>query len=446
MIDLNLIVLKFSQIIWSWPLIITFILIGVLTTFMLYFIQFRYFLASWKFALFPSKEKTEGELSPFQALINAIGVSTGNGSIAGIATAIAAGGPGAAFWILIAGIFSLAIRFAEVYLATAIQDINPLTKKMGGGPMVYMEKIPGGKILTYLFTIFTVIFGIIAGSSMQSNSISSGIFRTWQINPYIIATVLFVFITYVLIGGAKRIISISDKLVPFKVSVFIISSFIVLIYNYKSLLPAIQLMFVGAFNPEAIGGAILGFTIQQAISKGFSHLLTANEAGLGTVPILFGVSGSKHPMKDSIMSMLSAFISTYLVCFVVALCIISSGVWNNGESSTALTISAFETVFGTYGGWIVTFCSVSFGLGVLVSYAFVTLETWLYVTNGRWTYLFVALYCIATFFGAIAKVDLVWNLINIINAAMLLINLYAIVYFLPFIRKSVADYIRHNKD
>ena len=142
-------------------------------------------------------------------------------------------------------------------------------------------------------------------------------------------------------------------------------------------------------------------------------------------------------MKDSVMSMLSTFISTYLVCFMVAFMIILTGVWNNGQTSTALTISAFETVFGNYGGWIVTFLSVTFGLGVLVPFAFITREILDFFNKRKMGLGLLAIYCLATFFGGIVKVDLIWNSIDIVNAGLFLINMYAIIYLLPFIRKNI---------
>lgn len=435
--NINEIVLNISNILWGWPLVITFIIAGAITTIALNFVQIRYFLASWQLVLFAKKEKTQGELTSIQAFINALGASTGNGSIAGIATAVYAGGPGAAFWILIAGFFSLAIRFAEVFLATSIKGINPLTKKMEGGPMVYLTKVPAGNILSYLFTIFMFLLGVIGGSAMQANSITLGAYRTWGFNKFIIATILFVFIIYVMVGGAQRIIKISDKLVPFKVAIFFISSLIVLFYHAAGIIPAFKLIISSALNPQAVGGAVAGFTIQQSIRNGFARILNANESGLGTAAVLFGATGSKNPMKDSVMSMLSTFISTYLVCFMVAFMIILTGVWNNGQTSTALTISAFETVFGNYGGWIVTFLSAAFGLGVLVPFAFITRETWIFLTNGRWVWAFSIIYCLATFFGGIVKVDLIWNSIDIVNGGLFLINMYAIIYLLPFIRKNI---------
>lgn len=446
MIGLNDLAIRISDWIWGWPLIIVFISAGVLATLMLNFVQFRYFLASCRMVLFPKKSETTltsgAEMTSFQAFINALGTSTGNGSIAGIGTAIYAGGPGAAFWILVGGVLAMVLRFAEVLLATSV--IGKYTFRTAkGGPMVYLHLVPGGSFLPYVYCAFLFLYGLSSGNAMQVNSIGLGLSRASNglIEPIYVAVALTLFVIYVLRGGAKRILQISDRLVPFKVAVFIISSLIVLIYHSGEILGALSLIWKSAFTPSAAGGALIGITVQQAMRSGFARSLNAHEAGLGVAAAFFGTSGSKEPVEDSIMSMLGAFISTYLVCFMVALCIIVSGVWDNGLSSAALTISAFNTVFGSYGGWVVTFCAASFGLGVLISFAFITRECWVFLTRGRFEKVAFLIYIVVTFFGTLAKVDLIWNTNDIINGLMLLINLYGIVWFLPVMRKTVNKYI-----
>jgi len=445
--DINNLAIQISDWIWGWPLIAIFVVTGAVATLMLNFVQFKYFIRSWKLVLFPTKSETtltgDAQMTSFQAFINTLGTSTGNGSIAGIGTAIYTGGPGAAFWILVAGIFATVLRFMEVFLATyVIGKYSFRTAK--GGPLVYLHLVPGGSFLPYLYCAFLLLYGLTSGNAMQANSIGLGLSRAsnGMIEPIYVAFALTLFVIYVLMGGAKRILQISDKLVPFKVAVFIVSSLIVLIYHGGAILGALALIWQSAFTPSAIGGAALGVTMQQAIRSGFSRSLNAHEAGLGVAGTFFGASNSKEPMNDSIMSMLGAFISTYVVCFMVALCIIVSGVWSNGLNSTALTISAFNTVFGVYGGWVVTFCAASFGLGVMVSFAFIVHECWNFLTGGRFGKVAYLIYIAVTFLGTLAKVDLIWNTNDIVNGLMLLINLYGMVWFLPVIRESVKKYIK----
>ena len=440
--NLELYISNIGTFIWGWPLILAFIGVGIFATLMLDFVQFRYFVTSFKLVLFPDKsEKTShgATMTPFQAFMNALGTSTGNGSIAGMATAVYAGGPGAAFWVLVSGIFALALRFSEVYLGTFLIGKKTFNGAKGG-PMVYLTLVPGGKFLPFVFMFFMLLYGLSSGNAMQTNSMGLGIFTTWGVSPWITAFVLLAFLAYVILGGADRVLKISDKLVPFKVGVFFLASFIVLIYHYASLWPAIKLIFESAFSIKALGGALTGVTIQAAIRNGLSRSLNAHEAGLGVAPIFFGESGTKKPIETSILSMVGAFISTYLVCFIVALSVVASGVWSSGLSSTALTVSAFNTVFGNYGGWVVTFCSASFGLGVLVAFSLVAKESWSFLTGGRWLLLFNIIYCLIAFGGTLAKVDLIWAVNDVVNGLMLLINLYAITWLMPIIRKAVLEY------
>lgn len=443
--NINELAIRVSDWIWGWPLIAIFVIVGAVATVFLNFVQFKYFIKSWKLVLFPDKSETtlsnNAQMTSFQAFINTLGTSTGNGSIAGIGTAIYAGGPGAAFWILVAGIFAMVLRFMEVFLATyVIGKYNFRTAK--GGPLVYLHLVPGGAFLPYVYCAFLLLYGLTSGNAMQANSIGLGLSRASNgaIAPIYVAIALTLFVVYVLMGGAKRILQISDKLVPFKVAIFIVSSVTVLLYHSAGILDALALIWQGAFTPAALGGAAVGITVQQAIRSGVARSLNAHEAGLGVAGTFFGATNSKEPINDSIMSILGAFISSYVVCFMVALCIVVSGVWNNGLNSTALTISAFNTVFGMYGGWVVTFCAASFGLGVMVSFAFIVHECWVFLSGGRFNKMAYLLYAAITFLGTLAKVDLIWNTNDIVNGLMLLINLYGMVWFLPVIRESLNKY------
>jgi len=377
-------------------------------------------------------------MSPFQAFMNVLSTNIGNGSVAGIATAIYAGGPGAAFWIFVFGLLSMALRFAEVFLAN---HYSPIHDKDGtiGGPMIYLQQVPGGRVLSSLFAFFLLSLGLTSGSAMQANSIRYGFVRILDIPPLATAIVLLLFITYVMTGGAKRIVEVSDMIVPVKVGAFFISSFIVLGYHYQAFFPALKLIFIGAFDPKAIVGGAVGYSIQAAMRYGIVRSVNATEAGLGTAGVLFGGTGSKKPIENGLMSMISAFISANLVCFMIALMIIMSGVWNNGQNGLDLTISAYETVFGVFGGWVVTLLSVSFGMGVLVAYGYIARSCWLFLTSGRWGRVFDVAFCAMTFLGAIANLEVVWNAVDIVNGGLLMVNLFGIAWLLPEIRSIVIN-------
>lgn len=435
--ELNELIVSINYVLWGWPMVIFVLGASLSVTVALRFVQFRYFKRAWEL-LFKSEAGTQGDLSPFQAFVNALSTGIGNGSIAGIATAVHAGGPGAAFWVFVFGLLSMALRYAEVFLGTYFPPV--LTSgNLVGGPMVYLTKIPYGHYMAYLYGIFLFMFSLGGGSGIQANSITLGVVRIFNVSPWIVATVLLLFIAYVMAGGAQRIIKVSDKIVPLKVGVFFISAIIVLVYHYQSIGHALTLIIEGAFYPRAFAAGSMGFLIQQAMRYGISRSVNASEAGLGTSAVLFGGTGSKEPVKNGIMSMISVFISANLVCFMVALMIIASGVWNNGQTSLNLTISAYETVFGMYGGWVVTFLSASFGLGVLVAYAYIARVCWFFLTKGRFELLYRILFCIVTFLGSIAQVEVVWNSMDVINGVLLIINLIGILWLLPLMRKKFIE-------
>jgi AGCS family alanine or glycine:cation symporter len=437
--DLNALILQATDLICGWPLVLYVFGTSIIVTVALGFIQIRYFFTAWKNVIYSEAETKaqKADMTPFQAFLNALSASVGNGSIAGMATAIFAGGPGAAFWVFVLGITSMAVRYAEVYLSLLFPSTSSATL---GGPMVYLKKVPGGSVLAVVYAFFCMMLGFVVGNSMQANSITAGLIHISGFSNWVIACILLVFIAYVMLGGAARIVKVSEALVPVKVGLFFTSSFFVLAYHYQSLIPALKLITQSAFSPVALAGGVMGFGLQQAMRFGIFRGLNASEAGLGSAAILFGATGSKNPVKDGIMSMLGPFISSNLVCFSVALLIIASGVWDTGHKGLGLTIAAYETAFGWVGGWIVAFLSITFGLGVLVAYAYITRACWLFLTNGKFGGVYTIVFCAMTFLGAMAEIEIVWNSTDLINAFLLGINLFGILWLLPHIRKGLAAY------
>ncbi len=432
----------------SWPVIGFVAGVSIICTVAFGFIQVRYFIKAWKYTLFPERADASAsagkvDMTPFQAFVNALNSSLGNGSVAGVGTAIFTGGPGAAFWLLVASFFLMAIRFAEVFLS-AFVGAQMTTKTTIGGPMLYLKRVIGGKALAPMYAVCMVFFGLIGANASQTNSIGLSINTTWGVSLYIIAACVLLFMLYVLFGGAARIVKVSDRIVPVKIGVFFISALTVVVYHYQNILPALKLIVSSAFSTQAIAGGLLGITIQQAIKMGMIRGIFATESGLGTSAILFSSTGSTQPARTGIMSMLATFIST-CVCFLVALCIISSGVWDSGATSSALTIASFNTVFGNYGGWIVSFLSVAFGVGVLVTGAYMTREAWLYLTGGRWNLAFTVIYSAVACAGTLAEVGMIWDLGNIVMAGMLLINMFGLLYLMPLIRRELKKFYQEQK-
>ena len=440
--DISSVITIISRKIWSFPFLIAVLGICVFVTLRLRFVQFRYFIDALKMVFAPAEtgeSKKAGELTSFQAFINTLGANIGNGSLAGIPVAIYLGGPGSIFWLLVMSTFAVALRYAEVYLG-----MNFIGKfKYGsakGGPMLYLSMMPLGPILSYSFGFACLGYSIICGNIVQCNAVGLAFNRAWGIDPYYTAFFVLMFIGYVLFGGSDRIVKYLDLLVPFKVGLFVLSSLCVLVYHYQAIPHAFYLIFQGAFSPESIGGGAVGFTLQKVIATGFQRGMFIHEAGLGTAAVAFGATAGKDPAKDSIMSMLSVYINTHVVCLMVGLSVIASGVWNNGETSSALVISAYETVFGAFGGWIITFLVMNFGISVLVSYAYIGNICWSFLTGGRALFIFPFIYAAGAFFGTYMEVDLVWSISDLINATLFVINMIGLLWFTGVIRSGLLNY------
>lgn len=442
-LDINHIIHEVSIIVAGWPLIIFLGAASFFCTIAFGFVQFRYFLSSWKMTLFPSKdeiEKKEGQLSPLQAFLNSLGMSMGNGVLAGVATAIYAGGPGSLLWLFLTGMFLMSVRFAEVYLSLHFKD----AKAHVGGPMVYIKKLLGGRYLAYIYAIFAFLYALAVGNAIQTNAISLSVQTVWNTQPIIVAVLALIFTLYVMLGGAKRIIALSDALVSLKVILFFISVFIVLSYHWQEIIPSLVLIFNSAFSYAAFAGGTLGFTVQQAVRFGMLRSLMSSEAGLGTSGIIFGSIDSNKPMEDSLMAMLTVFISS-CICFILGLAIIACGVWQAGHTSTALVITSFNTVFGSIAGWVVVILSIAFGSGLIVSYGFVAQNVWGYLTGGRFALIGSLLYCSVSFLGALVNPHVLWLLGDIINAGMILINISALIILSNVIKSGLKAYAEKNK-
>jgi len=449
--DFILLINQICDFICGWPLLIYVGIISIIYTVALRGMQFTYLGTALKATLFPSQkqQQQEGGMSPFNAFMNTINSNLGNGVIAGVATAIYSGGPGAAFWFVVFGLILMTVRFGEVYLSAFFgnqmaQNEPGIKKTVLGGPMLYLKKIPGGAYLPYVYAFFCVVYGLIGGNVIQSNSMAVSLAATWGIAPIVSGVCLLIFVLYILFGGADRIAKISLSIVPVKVVVFMFSSVTVLMYHYQSLIPALTLIVKSGLGVQSFAGGLLGFSFQQMIAAGMSRSIFATESGLGSAAIMFGASGNDDAVQNGFMGMISTFIST-CIGLIVALCIVASGAWNSGLNSTALTIAAFETVFGVYGGWIVSFLAVSFGFGVMVSYAYVVRSAWMFLTNNRFPMIFNAAYSLCALAGAVAAVDFVWDLAGIIIALMLYINMYGLLVLLPKVKENLPSQLRNYK-
>ncbi|HEX2978481.1 MAG TPA: amino acid carrier protein [Candidatus Babeliales bacterium] len=434
--DINSSIAYINDYLWHWPLLLFIFFAATTITVACQFVQFRHFFTAWRLTLKKEMNRSKGDMTPLEALFNALSISTGNGSIAGMATAVASGGPGAALWVFIFGFLGMGLRFAEVFLGSYFKPEHQADLTVGG-PMIYLQRLPLGHFFSRMYALLLLFLGLAASAGMQSNSMCVGCVYLFGVPAWLVGLALFSFAFYVITGGAERIVSIVDAVVPFKVLAFFSTALVIIVYHYDKFVPALSLIIRSGFSSAAIAGGAAGFGVQQAMRYGFSRSINASEAGLGSAAVFFGGTNIAEPRKNGILSMLSVFMSANLVCFLVALIIVMTGVAHSGQTGLALTIAAYETVFGSFGGLIVTILSLVFGLGVMISYAYVSLSCWLFVTNGRFERLFKIIFPLSAFFGSISRVDLVWNLSDLVNAGLLIINILGLLWLLPLIAKEM---------
>lgn len=436
-----------SKGIWGLPSLIFILGVAVYVTLQLGFVQLRFLKRAVKLVFDTGQEsdsnKKNDSLSPLQAFINTLGANIGNGSLAGIGVALSAGGAGAIVWLMVLATFSAALRYAEVFLVTYFVSHGKRIQKQS--PIAYMGVLPGGRCWEYFATALALGFMLVGGNLAQCHAVGLVVKKSLGINEFATGFIVLAFIAYIFMGGAQRIVAALNKMVPFKVFLFLITAMIMLIYHYQNIPGALYIIFHSALHPEALQGGTLGFALQNAIAVGFQQSVFASEAGLGTAAVAFSTTKSTKPVESGILAMLGVFINVHVVCFLVALCLIASGVWNCGETSSALIVAAYETVFGSFGSWLVLLLVVNFAMSVLVAAAFNGKRCWDYIFGKNASWLFPLVFSGISFCGTWMHVELVWSLNNIVNALLLVLNLIGLVWSIDLLKKELKSYsVKHG--
>ena len=431
LVQLENIIEKISQVLWGMPIIVFIIGISIIASFAFNFSQIRYFFIGWRL-LFEKKEKVSNlktdSISSMQAFINALSSSLGNGGLAGMAVVLVDGGPGTVFWVFILGFFSMILRFFEVYAGIKLAKNNLI------GPLGYISNLPFGKLFTYFYAFVLLIYILFGGMSMQTNSIGLSLQKSFGFSPIAIGIGFGLLILYIIVGGSKRIMKASEYIIPIKVALFFAVIIALLYFHRASIIPAFHLVMDNAFTTEAMGKGAICFTMQKAIAVGFSKALNATEAGVGTASIFFGSTETKEPLKTAIMSMITAFISTNLVCAMLIFSIIASGVPTEGLTSTGLIIAAFTTLLGNWAGPAITFLSFSFGIGVMVAYTFLGYKVWDFLFGKKTIIIYYGLLIFLAFFGAIASVGLIWKSMDMLVGILIILNLLGLLWNIKTLR------------
>lgn len=387
------------------------------------------------------KGEGEGDISGFNALMTSLAATIGTGNIAGVATAIFLGGPGALFWMWCIAFIGMATKYAEAVCAVKFREIDDQGRHVGG-PMYYIKNGLGDnwKWLGTTFAVFGAIAGFGIGNTVQANSVADVMQSTFGILPAVTGIVLMVCVSLVLIGGIQRIAVVAGKLVPFMAIGYVAAGLVIILMNISGLPAAFDLIFTHALTPVAAQGGFLGATVWAAIRFGVARGVFSNEAGLGSAPIAHAAAKTNSPVRQGTIAMLGTFIDTIIICSITGLVIILSGAWTSGDTGAALSSRAFESALPGVGNYI-----VALGLAV---FAFTTLLGWSYYGERCVEYLFGTksitifrlLWVFAIPVGAMAELDFIWLLADTLNALMAIPNLIALLLLSPVVFALTRDY------
>lgn len=456
---------RVSSFVWGPPLILLLVGTGIYFTIVLRGLQFRELGHSLWLALVKRKEEgAQGDISHYQALMTALAATVGVGNIAGVGTAIAAGGPGALFWMWMSGLFGMATKYAEAYLGVRFREVDS-RGNMSGGPMYYLRNGVGGnlgKTLGFLFALFAAVAAFGIGDMTQSNSVADAIQTSFGVRPLYTGIAIAVFAGAVILGGIQSIGRVTSFFVPVMILFYLIGGLVVLAINWRGLPAIVTFVITDAFTPTAAIGGFLGATVRDAIRWGFARGVFSNESGLGTGGIAAAAAQTYAPTSQALVSMTQTFIDTIVVCSITGLAIVTTNSWQVADPATGvalsgapLTVVAFSHGLpGNLGGYI-----VAIGLAL---FAFSTILGWSYYGERAISYLlgekvitpYRILFVIASFFGAYALelgeaqrggFQLVWTFSDIMNGLMAIPNLIGLLLLSGIVVKETKEFLAGRK-
>ena len=435
-----------ADFLWGYPLIILLVGTGFWLTFNLRGIQFTKLWPALYLALIKRKEDGDepGDITHFQALMTALSATVGTGNIAGVATAIAAGGPGALFWMWITGLVGMATKYSEAVLAVKYREMDE-NGTMSGGPMYYITKGMNARWLGTLFALFASVAAFGIGNMVQSNSVADALESSFSLPFWTTGIILTIATAIVIIGGIKSIGRVTGILVPVMIIFYTGAALFILAINASVIPEAFEMIITQAFTPTAGVGGFLGASVMLTIRMGVARGVFSNESGLGSSPIAAAAAITKHPVSQALVSMTQTFIDTIVVCTLTGLVLIISGVWNSGLTGAELTTVAFTTGIGSRAGEYI----VSIGLAL---FAYSTILGWSYYGEKSIEYLigvravkpYRYLFTFFVFIGAVAELETVWSIADLFNALMAFPNLVGLLALTPVIVKVTKGYLQSS--
>jgi AGCS family alanine or glycine:cation symporter len=435
-----------SNIVWGPPILVLLVGTGLYLTVRLRGLQFSQLWSSLRLALVVREEKgADGDISHYQALMTALAATVGTGNIAGVATAIASGGPGALFWMWMTGLVGMATKFAEAVLAVKYRVVDD-RGQMAGGPMYYIERGLGLKWLGVVFALLTAVAAFGIGNMVQSNSVAHALQSSFGVPLVVSGGLIALFTALVVIGGIQSIAKTASTIVPVMILFYIAGGLVVLAINWRTLPDIALYVFRDAFSPAAAAGGFAGATVMQGIRFGIARGVFSNESGLGSGAIAAAAARASHPVSQALVSMTQTFIDTLVVCSITGFAIIATGAWTSGETGAALTARAFSTGLpGTWGGGIVAVALALFAYSTLVGWSYYGEKALEYLFgSSRFVGTYRIVWVAAAFLGAVTSLDVVWAVADVFNGAMAVPNLVALIGLSGVVVAETRDYFRQR--
>jgi AGCS family alanine or glycine:cation symporter len=389
----------------------------------------------------------DGEISPFNALMTSLSSTIGMGNIAGVATAIGLGGPGALFWMWCAAFVGMATKYAEAVLAVNYRETDETGRKVGG-PMYYIKNGLGDnwKWLGGAFALFGSLAGFGLANTVQSNAVSQVLETNFNVPTVISGIVMAVLVGGVLLGGIKRIAKVAGKLVPFMAVLYVTATLIILLMNATAIPAAIILVVDSAFNGAAATGGFAGATLMLALRMGIARGIFSNEAGLGSAPIAHAAAETNSPVRQGTIAMLGTFIDTLVICTMTGLVLIVTGVWSGVPQGAAMTLAAFTNAL-PYGDIILSLCVALFAFTTMLGWSYYGERCAEFLLGPRVITPFRVLWVIGIFVGTQMSLELVWKMTDALNGLMAIPNLIALLLLSPVVFKLTKEYFeKENRE
>lgn len=440
---LTSIVTAINNFVWGPPMLVLILGTGLFLQLRLKLMPILHIVTGFRMVWKGRKPESgaQGEITPYAALMTALAATVGTGNIAGVATAIAIGGPGALFWMWMTALVGMATKYAEVLLSVHFRETNAHGEHMGG-PM-FAIKNGLGKRWAWLgaaFALFGGLAGFGIGNMVQSNSIAAVLTASFGISPWVSGVVLMVLTGFVLLGGVRRIGAVAEKLVPAMCIGYVVASLIVLGMYADQIPAAFALIFKHAFTPLSATGGFAGATIMLAMRYGVARGIFSNEAGLGTAGIAQAAGQTKSAAESGLVGMMGTFIDTIVVCTMTGLVLIITGAWDSGLTGAELTSSAFATAFPGFGQYLLAIALAVFAFTTILGWAYYGEKCWAYLFGSKVEVPYRVLWTLFVMVGAVTHLDFVWLLADTLNAFMAFPNLVSLILLSPVVSKVTNDY------